>query len=94
MVVQYKDLLYQVKYVFLVDRVLIIICLFDLQVQLKVGVNLVGKQIYFIGDGGVQIIDFIGLLVWFKNFDGLFFDVFVYDDCYFYFFGDMLVDSG
>ncbi|EDI2556491.1 hypothetical protein CC969_22315, partial [Salmonella enterica subsp. enterica serovar Ajiobo] len=63
-VAQYKDLLYQVKYVSPVDRVLTITRLPDPQVQLKAGANLVGKQIYFIGDGGVQIIDPIGPLVW------------------------------
>lgn len=93
-VAQYKDLLYQVKYVSPVDRVLTITRLPDPQVQLKAGANLVGKQIYFIGDGGVQIIDPIGPLVWFKNPDGSFSDVFAHDDRYLYFFGDTLVDSG
>ncbi|MEA0983749.1 hypothetical protein U6A98_24360, partial [Salmonella enterica subsp. enterica serovar Enteritidis] len=77
-----------------VDRVLTITRLPDPQVQLKAGDNLVGKQIYFIGDGGVQIIDPIGPLVWFKNPDGSFADVFAHDDRHLYFFGDTLVDSG
>lgn len=91
---QYKDLLYQIKYVSSVDKVLTITRLADPQVQLKAGANLVGKQIYFIGDGGVQIIDPIGPLVWFKNPDGSLSDEFAHDDRYLYYFGDALVNSG
>lgn len=93
-IAQYKDLLYEVKFVSSVDRVLAISRLPDPEVELNPGFNLVGKQIYFIGDGRVQIFDLSGPLTWFTKPNGDQSDSYAHDDRYIYYLGDWLVHSG
>lgn len=91
---QYKDLLYQVKFISAQDKALTVTRLPDPKLELKRGFNIAGNQIYVIDADNVQTIEATGPLTWFKRPDGVRSPDFAHDGRYIYYLGEWLIHDG